>query len=136
MSRWVEPVRPDLVAGDSGNRAEELTQRIVKYIPSEVLAAYTACILLVGALALPTDPTAYTAIALIVAFLLATVVYIFQVAPATDNVRRAHLVISPVAFVAWSYPIAACLLDSYFKPLIAFWLLVGAVLLSLIAPRP
>jgi hypothetical protein len=50
-------------------------------------------------------------------------------------VRTAHLIVSPLAFLAWSYPISSSVLGDFFIALIAFGLQAVVLALSvLIAP--
>lgn len=130
MSRWIEPRRSGLVSADERGRASEAAERIVKYIPAEVLVTYTALITGLGALGI-TSERQYLAALLIAVFLIATVVVVWTGAPAADRVRQAHLWVSPLAFLAWSYSISACVLGTWFLPTVAFVLIVAAVGLSI-----
>lgn len=132
MSRWVRPVQAGLVAADEHGPASRLAERIVKYIPAEVLVAYSGLITLLGTLGIIGEQQPALAAILMAGFLVVTVVLIYKYAPIQGQVRRAHLIVSPVAFLAWSYSISACLLGSLFLPVIAFLLVALTVGLSLI----
>ena len=132
MSRWVKPVQAGLVAADEHGPASRLTERIVKYIPAEVLVAYSALITLLGTLGVIREQQPGLAASLMAGFFVVTVVLIYKYAPIQGQVRRAHLIVSPIAFLAWSYSISACLLGSWFLPAIAFSLVALTVGLSLI----
>ena len=61
----------------------------------------------------------WMAVGLIVLFFSVTVVYILLNAPKSES-RRAHMLVTPVAFLVWSYTISANLMGTYFVPEIAF----------------
>ena len=132
MSRWVEPRRAGLTAADAHEPASGPAERIVKYIPAEVLVGYTGLIALLGTLGVIGEQQSVFAACLMAGCLIATVVLVWNGAPEQDGVRRAHLIVSPVAFLAWSYSISACLLGGWFLPEIAFSLVAVAVTLSII----
>ena len=94
--------------------------------------AYTGLITALGALGVVGEQQSVLAACLIAGFFIATVVLVWNGAPEQGGVRRAHLVVSPVAFLAWSYSISACLLGGWFLPGIAFSLVTIAVILSII----
>ena len=136
MSRWVEPKRPDLVGHGDGREASGPAERIVKYIPAEVLVGYTGLITMLGALGVADARRSSLAAFLMGVFFVVTFVLVATRAPKEGRVRRSHLIVSPLAFVAWSYPISACLLQSLFLPALAFVLLATTVAVSLVvAPR-
>ena len=132
MSRWVEPRRSGLVAADDQSFASGWTERVVKYVPAEVLVVYTGLMAVLGSLGVAERNQSQLAALLILIFLVVTVVRVRMGAPAEGGVMRAHLVVSPVAFVAWSYSISACLLGSWFRPEAALVLIAVAVGLSLV----
>ena len=140
MSRWVEPKRGGLVSADAAgpesgefNRplATGWAERIVKYVPAEVLVAYTGLITVLGSLGVTDEQQPQLAGLLMGMFLVVTVVQVWAGAPGAHGVRRAHLIVSPVAFLAWSYSISACLLGSCFHSEVAFLLVAVAVALSI-----
>ena len=61
------------------------------------------------------------ALGLAVACLLATIVYFYRKSP-TPKVRNAHLIVSPVAFLALAYPLSS--------PLIGGWYVGWATILA------
>ncbi len=72
-------------------------------------------------------------VALIAVFLVATIAYFALRAP--KPVRLAHLILSPMAFMALAYPIGAPLLDTWFVGWIATLAQIFVALLAwLIAP--
>jgi hypothetical protein len=124
--RWVQPVQESALAeGDSQDNA---ITRIVKYVPSEVIAAYTMLFTL-GITTLGTE-NSWAAMGLILLFLVITIVYIVMKSPA-GSIRKAHLIVGPLAFLAWAYPISSALLGDLFKPLIAFALQAIVIGLSI-----
>ena len=136
MSRWVEPTRAGLVAGGQMAEASSPAERIVKYIPAEVLVGYTGLITALGLFGVLGEQEPWLAAGLMALFFVVTLVQVARGAPEEGGVRRAHLLVSPTAFLAWSYPISACLLGSWFEPALAFVLLALAVALSIMAkPR-
>lgn len=136
MSRWVEPKRPGLVAESHGAVASERAERIVKYVPAEVLAAYTGLVTALEQFNILGTQKSFLAALLVVVFLLVTIGIIAKSAPKEGGVKRAHLIVSPLAFVAWSYNVSAHLLSKWFVPWLAFSLLAITVALSLlIVPR-
>ena len=131
MSRWVEPRRAGLASAAGAGSASGAAERIVRYIPAEVLVAYTALITGLGALGMTGERQSHLAALLMGVFLVATVMRVRTGAPERGGVRRAHLVVSPIAFLAWSYSISACVLGGWFLPTVAFALVAVAVGLSI-----
>ena len=131
MSRWVGPRRAGLTSADERGSGSGAVERIVKYIPAEVLVAYMALITGLGALGITGERQSQLAALLMGVFLVATVVLVRAEAPEGGGVRRAHLVVSPIAFLAWSYSISACVLGGWFLPAVAFVLVALAVGLSI-----
>ncbi|RYE61345.1 MAG: hypothetical protein EOO82_02055 [Oxalobacteraceae bacterium] len=133
MSRWVVPSRAGVVA-DGPERQDNLLARIAKYVPAEIVSVYTLIITGLTAAKATPEHIRMAAIGLIVFFLLVTVGYIWR--SATGASRTAHYIVSPIAFVAWAYPISSAALGDFFWPLAA--LLLQALVLGLsivIAPR-
>jgi hypothetical protein len=108
MSRYVIPNAPGLAAG-----AEDgFGARLAKYIPAELVAMYTIAIGGLVSAKPPASVSHWIAVGLIVLFLAATFLYFVRKAPA-GTVRKAHMIASPIAFVAWAYPLAAPLLGGW-----------------------
>ena len=107
--RYVTP-RPRGGAAFAGGRTPSgPLERIVKYIPAEVVAIYTAVI---GVLA-SVGNVPRNAVLVLAAAGLAAVVALAWKAP-DAAVRRAHLIVSPLAFLAWAYPVSAPFLGDWF----------------------
>lgn len=124
--RWVQAVQPrGLTEGDESR--DNVIARIVKYVPSEVVAAYTM-LFTVGVTMIGED-NPWPALGLIVLFLGITIGYILWKSPPAS--KTAHLVVGPLAFVAWAYPISSALLGDFFIPLLAFFLQAAVVGLSI-----
>jgi hypothetical protein len=128
MSRFVVPRKTGLASGPV-EPPDGFGARLAKYLPTEIVTIYT--ITIGGLVSAKPDPAIATwiAVGLIVLFCAATLVYFGLKAPA-GVVRRAHLVASPIAFVAWAYPLAAPLLGSWFIGWIA---IVGQAIAALAA---
>lgn len=126
MSRFVVPLNAGLAGGPT---PDDFGARLAKYIPAEILSIYTAA---VGALvaAHPAKPTAqWIAVGLIALCAVLTAAYFWRAAPAGD-VTRAHMIASPIAFVAMAYPISSALLDNWF---IGYLAVLGQVVAALLA---
>jgi hypothetical protein len=128
MSRFVVPRIHGLAAG-AATQPDGFAARLAKYLPAEIMSFYTVAI---GGLvsAKPDQAVApLIAVGLMLLFLAATVAYFYFRAP-VGTVRRAHLIASPIAFVAWAYPLAAPLLGAWFIGWIA---IIGQAIAALVA---
>jgi hypothetical protein len=108
-------------------------------VPTEVVAVYTMLLTAAVGFKIDDEQRPLVSAVLIVTFLFITVVYVARTAPA-GSVRSAHLLISPLAFLAWAYPISSSMLDKWFVPLVAFFLQAAVLALSIFvkpsAPAP
>lgn len=128
--RWVRPVQQRGFTSEE-NR-DNVVARIVKYVPSEVIAAYTMLFTLGVTMIGKDNP--WPALGLIVLFLGITIGYIAWKSPSAS--KTAHLIVGPLAFAAWAYPISSALLGDFFIPLVAFFLQAVVVGLSIfVVPR-
>jgi hypothetical protein len=128
MSRFVVLTRTGLASGAT-EPPDGFGARLTKYLPTDIVSIYTIA---VGGLvsAKPGPAVArWLAIGLMVFLSIVTFVYFKRKAPAGD-VRKAHLVASPIAFVAWAYPLAAPLLGAWFIGWIA---IIGQVVAAALA---
>jgi hypothetical protein len=132
MSRWVIPTGRGYVAGKPEEPDGPLS-RIVKYVPAEVVAPFTMLYTALVSLGLPADQRQKVAVGLIILFLIVTVAYIASRTAGT--VRKAQLIVSPLAFLAWACPISSALLGSLFIGLAAFILQAVVIALAIIV-RP
>lgn len=128
MSRWVIPGRKsgEIVAETRGPGGpsdkydgDGVVTRIAKYVPAEIITAYTMLFAVLASIGVQGTTALYSAGGLILLFLGVTVLYVRKYSPA-DVVRKAHIVVSPVAFLVWAYPISSSLLGELFVPLVAF----------------
>jgi hypothetical protein len=109
------------------------TARVVKYVPSEFLAPYTA---LVGAaqVSLPKGSHVAIGFALIAIYLAAVILMvIFRLDPAkaaTSDQRLKHLIVSPLAGLTFAYPIATPLLGDLVNGFVVIFLTVLASALA------
>jgi hypothetical protein len=133
MSRWVVPDRSGLKAGATEPK-DGPAGRVVKYVPAEVVAAYTLLFTALVTLNLPVGQSPWAAVGLIVLFCVVTIGYVAN--RTIGKVRQAHLIVSPLAFLAWAYPISSAVLGDLFFPLAAFVAQAIVIALSIIiAPR-
>lgn len=135
MSRWVVSGREGLKAGVSGE-SDGPIDRVVKYVPAEVVSAYTLLFSALVAMKLPPNQRPeLVAVGLIGVFVIVTIAYIGTKTP-PGATRKAHLLVSPLSFIAWSYPISSALLGEWFIGLASFVLQAVVVALSLfVKPR-
>lgn len=132
MSRFVVPRRPGLAGGEP---PDDFSGRLTKYIPAGIVSLYTIAIS--GLIASKPDPAIAPKIVagLMAFFLVITFLYFWLKAP-HGVVRNAHMVASPVAFVAWAYPLGAALLGHWFVGWIAIvGQAIAAGLAWLLAPE-
>jgi hypothetical protein len=132
MSRWVIPAGQGYVAGDP-QEPDGRSGRIVKYVPAEIIAPFTMLYSALVSLGVPADQGQKVAVGLIFLFFIVTIAYIAS--QTTGSVRRAQLAVSPLAFLAWAYPISSALLGSLFVGLAALILQALVIALSIIV-RP
>jgi len=134
MSRWVVAQSVGL-KGQQGEAPDGPADRIAKYIPGEIVSAFT---LLFGGLVMlnPAPPQAqWASLGLIALFLVVTIIYVATRTP-QGPVRSAHLIVTPISFLAWAYPISSSLLGAWFVGLASFAGQAVAIALSLIVvPR-
>jgi hypothetical protein len=129
LSRWVIPQRADLRSDSSEGSDDTVLKRIAKYVPAEVLTGYTALFAILVTLDAAELHRKWAAVALILIFAVVTVLYVRRNAP-LGSVRRAHSVVSPIAFIALAYPISSSALLDWYVPIVAFFGQVIVVCLS------
>lgn len=112
MSRWISPRTIGLKSGEVAKDPSGVAERLVKYIPGEVVTAFTVFFTTLASMSVPKEWQRCAATSLIALFLIVTIVYTARAAPA--DVRRAHLIVAPIAFLAWAYPISSSLLGDWF----------------------
>lgn len=115
------------------------TARVVKYVPSEFLAPYTA---LVGAAQvwLPKGSHVAVAFALIAIYLAAVVLSVIfrldRAKAATSDQRLKHLIVSPIAGLTFAYPIATPLLGDLVNGFIVVLLtILASALATFVVPK-
>ena len=130
MPRWVQPPSTQ----PSGPDREGWVTRIVKYVPTEIVATFT---IVVTALTMIPDDGGITrkiiAICFIGLFFAATYLYVALKMPA-GKVKTAHFVVSPFAFLAWAYPISSAMLGDWFIGIAAASLQGIVLLMSIFFP--
>ena len=133
MSRWVVPKRPGLAAA-AGDQPDGPLARVVKYVPAEIVTAYTLLFSALVTMNLPIGQSQRIVCGLIAVFFVVTIIYVAK--NTTGKVRLGHLVVSPVAFLAWTYPISSAVLGDLFIGWISFVAQAIVIALSLaMAPR-
>lgn len=106
MSRLVTPLasgddRAQLASGEANDRRAYL-ERVAKYVPAEVLAAYTALLGFFGAVRPDWQvPVYWAGFAVCLA---ATPLYLSKMGRQSEP-KQTHLVVSSIAFVVWAYSI-------------------------------
>jgi hypothetical protein len=112
MSRFVVLTQTGLASGGT-EPPDGFGARLTKYLPTEIVSIYTVAI--GGLVSTKPNPAfaPWIAIGLMVFFCAVTFTFYKLKAPA-GQVRKAHLIASPIAFVAWAYPLAAPLLGVWF----------------------
>jgi hypothetical protein len=135
MSRWVVPQSAVRGLAPGGEEPDNWLGRIVKYVPSEVVAAFTMIVTAYAAISID-DPKLRggVAIGLIGAGLIATIVWLVLKSP--PGVKVQHIIVGSLAFIGWAYPISGAVLGPFFLPLIAFLIQAVVILLSIfIVPK-
>lgn len=114
MGRLIDPIPRGarlFSGGDKGEKTQEYLERVAKYVPAEVIAAYLALLPVVLS---ATDPdTTRRTIWLAVIFGLGVVftpLYLWRF-PGASSVKWFHFVVSTTAFVIWVYSIRGGLFD-------------------------
>ena len=136
MARFVIPQPTQAKLAQGGAEGDGPSARIVKYIPAEIVSAYVIVVNALSASGLAGVTGQYVAVGLIAVFTLGTIAYFRIRAPHNQpDVVRKHLLVSPLSFLAWSYPLSAALLGNLFVAWIAV-LAQGIVLLLAIVIIP
>jgi hypothetical protein len=137
MSRWVTST-PDRgrdfsakAEGEGSGKKDGAIDRIAKYVPAEVLAAFTALYSALIAMALSDGEKLIGAAILIAVFFAVTIAYVIKNTPGSAS-KKAHLAVTPLAFLAWAYAISSAVLGDYYLPLLAFAAQVVVIALSII----
>jgi hypothetical protein len=115
VSRLIEPVpvKGSLRAEqrDKKEKAQSYAERVAKYVPAEVIAAYLALLPVViqGTSTDSDERTVFLAVIFGVGIIF-TPLYLWRF-PGESAVKKYQLVISSLAFLAWSYSIPEGLFD-------------------------
>jgi hypothetical protein len=132
MSRWVTSGTAGFRAGTPGSDGP--ATRIVKYIPAEVVSTFTLIYTALVSFKFEATQAKWFAVVLIAVFLVVTIAYI--ITKTSGSVQTAHLIVSPLAFFAWAYPISSAVLGDFFLGWVAFAFQALVLVLSLfIVPR-
>lgn len=131
MGRLVTPRR---AGGGFLASAEETTPdgglaRIAKYVPAEILSFYALWIQ--GVAFFSPDWEAVAILVGTVVGVIATIIYFARAFPnALPQVRRSHMIVSPLAFIVYAYNLSASVVPQYFHPGVAVF---GTALIILIS---
>ena len=131
MSRWVTPKTEGLRSAVPGEQPSGIAERLVKYIPGEIVTAFTLLFTALAAMGMEVSLRPWFALALIALFFLATVGYVARFAT-PGAVRNAHLIVAPIAFLAWAYPISSSLLGPWFLGIASFALQAIVIALAIV----
>lgn len=106
MGRLVDAVKKPhegALASMTDNRAKDYLQRVAKYVPGEVIAAYLA----INGFLISVPQEARIVLLLINFFacLVLTPIYLAQMAEANQP-KCTHLIVATVAFVVWAYTVS------------------------------
>ena len=129
MARWVKP--PE--ATGTGPDREGWLTRIVKYVPTELVATFTMVVSLMSAIPGSDTTRKIVVLVFIGVFFAATYAYVAFRMPA-GKPKVAQYVVSPFAFLAWAYPISAAMLGDLFNGFVAASLQAAVLLLSIFFP--
>ena len=129
MARWVKPPSSE----PPGPDREGWLTRIVKYVPTEIVATFTMVVTLMSTIPGSDTVKKIVAYSCIGAFFVATYLYIAFRTPG-GKPKVAHYVISPIAFLAWAYPISGAMLGNFFLGYVAAGLQALVLLLSILFP--
>jgi hypothetical protein len=128
-NRFVVPTQPALAAAGRGAPSGAI-ERIVKYVPAEIVSIYTLVVQSAASLSSDVTQLRTVIITLFVVFFVGTFGYEWRFAP--RDVRVAHLIVSPLAFAAWAYSISGPLVPDLFVPLYSLGATAVVLLLSII----
>lgn len=110
MSRVIPDSEPEVFfAGTAGtseakvSKATNYSERLIKFVPAEVLAGYVSVSPLMGTVVSHSGKITFVAI-LVVLCLLAIPIHYRTLLGRTKRARK-HILISQVAFLAWAYGI-------------------------------
>jgi hypothetical protein len=129
MPRWVEPPATQ----PAGPSREGWGTRIVKYVPTELVAAFTMLMTSISMIPGADLTRKIIALVIILVFFGCTYAYVALKIPAGQP-KTAHFVIMPFALLAWAYPISSSMLGGWFNGFIATGLQGLVVLLSIFFP--
>jgi hypothetical protein len=108
MSRLVDAAPPGVTAfsGQSRDKAtKDYAERVAKYVPAEVIAAYLALVpLVIGTTEADTDLRDGLLLLVLVGCTIFTPLYLNRLAE-SGRPKRLHLIVATIAFVIWSYSI-------------------------------
>ena len=130
MGRLVELQVRGVTAAADGSREDPLT-RIAKYVPAEILAFYSMWVEGVTTVTSDAKFRLYIVITGGVIGLLATPFYFWRYFPTEPvPVRKAHAIVSSIAFIAYGYSLSAIAIPSWVNAGIALLLTAITTLIA------
>ena len=104
MARLYHPPDPNSLASGQTNPTEQYAEKVIKLIPTEVIAAYISLAGLISLVKIENLVTPLYFINFIVC-LIVTPLYLRKLSTPKKN-NTIHLIISTVAFIVWAYNIS------------------------------
>lgn len=131
MPRFVVP-RPKAGILTSASETDEFRDRLLKYIPAELVSTFTACVAACAAMGFSEDVVLIILIAIALVFCLLIIFFTKKLFgdQIPNESEKAHRIASNVAFLAWGYSVSGAALPSYYNGGIA---LLGMALSALTA---
>ncbi|MBL7128731.1 MAG: hypothetical protein ISS16_07075 [Ignavibacteria bacterium] len=134
MSRLIQPEQRFKLAGESG-KANDYTERVIKYVPTEIIAGYLFVIGFIKPLT-KNDDMILPGVVIFAVFFLLVPIYFKLLAKSEPFITQS--VIAMVAFIIWIYNISdlPVLLNIYASWVGALLLVVFTILSGLIKIKP
>jgi hypothetical protein len=130
MGRLVDAPRSVALTGGSSDTSEYL-ERVAKYIPGEILAAYLSINGIIKSVdASKEELLPYAAWGAFVICLVFTPIYLSTMAR-PGQPKKMHMLISTIAFIVWAYALGGVFdLAGFYKPWLSSMILVVFTLVS------
>ncbi len=131
MTRFVRPRPPGgIPAGDQ--EIDRFQDRLLKYIPAELISTYTACVAAFASMRL--DEGNILALLICIAVVFCALIIIFTEKFFGDGIpdesAAGHRIASSVSFLAWAYSISGAALPSYYNGGLALLLMALSALFA------
>ncbi|QPH56027.1 hypothetical protein [Pontivivens ytuae] len=131
MTRFVVP-RPPAGTMTSDSETDQFRDRLLKYIPAELVSTFTACVAACAAMGFSEDVVLYILLGVALTFCLLIIFFTKRLFgdQIPNESQRAHRIASNIAFLAWGYSVSGAALPSYYNGGVA---LLGMALSALAA---